>query len=117
MSTIFLIVSTISFIATWGVHMLAKNGVFGYNSYLFVPWKCAIPWISGFGLAVIPETFLLNISWYWVVLINIPITIMLGFWSAKIILRWFASGKGVGLDLIISIIVGFVFLAIGLWVD
>lgn len=117
MSTIFLIISTISFIAAWGIHMLAKNGVFGYHSYLFVPWKCAIPWISGYGLAVIPETVLLNISWYWVLLINIPITIMLGFWSAKFILRRFASGKGVGLDITISIIVGVVFLAIGLWVD
>ena len=65
MSTIFLIVSTISFIATWGIHMLAKNGVFGYNSYLFVPWRCAIPWISGFGLAVIPyDKF--TTPWHWI---------------------------------------------------
>jgi hypothetical protein len=118
MSTLFLVISTICFIAAWGIHVIAKSlansDVSFYCPYMSVPLMCAVPWISGFVLAVIPEAVFIDLSWYWVLLINIPITLLLGFLCANIILRRFATGKGAGWDIIVSIVMGLITLAIGL---
>lgn len=108
------IISAVCLISAWGIHMLARNGHLEYCGYLSVPWMCAIPWISGYVLAVIPETYLFNLAWYWVFLINIPITFILGNFVAAFILRRFASGKGAGFDIIISMAIGIITLVIGM---
>lgn len=79
-----------------------------------VPWMCSIPWIRGYMLAVIPETYLINLAWYWVFLINIPITFILGHFVAALILRLFASGRGTGFDIIVSMAVGIISLVVGI---
>lgn len=118
MASFLLIISAICFIAAWGIHIIAKSlsrsNVGFYCPYMNIPLMCAVPWISGFGLAVIPETIVLGLAWYWVFLINIPITLILGFLCANIILRRFATGKGAGWDIIVSIIIGMITMTIGL---
>jgi hypothetical protein len=94
--------------------MIASQDISTSCGYMRVPWMSAIPWISGFILAVIPETALFDIKWYWMFLINIPIACICGYVFAVLFLRWFASGLGAGLDVIISLVIGIITLTIGL---
>ena len=116
MSTFLFVLSIICFIAAYGTHMFAKNSPMEWCGYMSVPWMSAIPWISGFVLAVIPEVQLFNIYWLWMFLINLFVVSVLGSMIAKFFLRIFASGKGAGFDIIIAIILGVVSLLIGLFV-
>ena len=111
-----LIISTIAFIAAYGIHMYAKHSRdwCDYCGYMDVPWMSAIPWISGFVFAVIPETLLFNIFWLWVFLINLVFVFILGPILTRIFLRACASGKGAGLDIIIALIIGIITLLIGI---
>lgn len=115
MSTVLLVLSTICFISAYGTHIFAKNSsdCGDWCGYMAVPWMSAIPWISGFILAVIPETLLFNIYWLWMFLINLVIVFILGPTLTTLFLRAFKSGKGAGLDIIISIIIGIITLLIG----
>lgn len=117
MDIVLLVVSAVCFISAWGIHVLAKIGAkencLLYCGYMSVPWMTAIPWLSGFVLAVIPEVYIFNLAWYWVFLINIPITLLLGNFVAAFILKRFASGRGAGFDILISMTIGIVTLVIG----
>lgn len=118
MSTFLLILSTICFIAAFGIHMCAKGLAetdFGaYCGYMSVPWMCAIPWISGFILAVIPETILSGISWIWVFLINALVVFILGPALTNVYMKRLASGKGAGVDIIIALLIGITTLIIAI---
>lgn len=114
MSSTLLVISTICFISAWWIHMIASQDISTRCGYMRVPLMSAIPWISGFILAVIPETALFDIKWYWMFLINIPIVCIGGFPFAVLFLKWFASGVGAGLDVIISLVIGIITLTIGL---
>lgn len=81
---------------------------------MFSPILSSIPWISGFILAVIPECLVFGIAWYWMFLINILIVIILGPIITKFYLAKLASGKGLGMDALISLIVAIVLLIIGI---
>ena len=116
MSTFLFVFSIICFIAAYGTHMFAKNNPMGWCGYMSVPWMSAIPWISGFVLAVIPEVQLFNIYWLWMFLINLFVVSALGPIITKFFLRRFASGKGAGFDIIIAVVLGVAFLLIGLLV-
>lgn len=113
MATALFIISAICFIAAWGTHMLAKHGHLDYCPYLSVPWMCAIPWLSGYVLAVIPETYLFNLAWYWVFLINIPVVFILGYFIAAFLLRRLSLGRGAGFDILILMLIGIIALIIG----
>ncbi len=95
--------------------MFAKNNPMSWCGYMEVPFMAAIPWISGFVLAVIPEVILLkNIYWVWILLGNAVLVFILGPAITKFFLIRFASGKGAGYDIIIAIIIGAVTLGISL---
>ena len=96
--------------------MFAKNEPIWWCGYMSVPWMCAIPWISGFVLAVIPELQLFRIYWLWMFLINLILVSAFGPLITRFFLHRFASGKGAGFDIIIAIVLGVVFLLIGLLV-
>lgn len=114
MSTFLFVISAICFIAAFGVHMRGTNSAGGWCPYMEVPWMSAIPWISGFVLAVIPETFLFDISWWWLFLINILVVTILGPFLTDFVMRRIASGKGAGVDVIISMSIAVVTMAIGI---
>lgn len=113
MSTFLLIFSAICFIAAFGIHMYAKNDVMAWCGYMASPLFSAVPWISGYVLAVIPECLLFDLFWLWVFFINLIIVGVGGPLFARIFIRMFSSGKGAGLDILIALIVGLVTLAIG----
>ena len=111
MSAFLFIVSALCFIAAFGVHMCGKNN--DWCGYMEVPWMSAIPWISGFILAVIPETLLFNIDWWWMFLINIPVVYIFGPLFTRIIMRRIASSKGAGVDVLVSMAIAIITLIIG----
>ena len=123
LSIIFLINSILCFIGAWGIHYMAIKKVKSdldmtwFHPYMLNKWKCAIPVISGFVLAVIPETLLfdiwLDIFWLWIFLANIIVTFVFGGLFARITLKRFASGKGPGVDVFVSILIGIVTLILG----
>ncbi|MBO5902035.1 MAG: hypothetical protein J6Q36_06445 [Alistipes sp.] len=114
MSTFCLIISVMCFISAFGVHIQCSNRVDGWCPYMAIPWMSAIPWISGFVLAVIPESFLFDIRWWWLFLINIPVVYIIGPLFTSIVMRRITSGKGAGFDVIISMMIALVALIIGI---
>ena len=114
MSTFFLLISAICFIAAFGVHMRGKTSAGGWCPYMDVPWMSAIPWVCGFVLAVIPESFIFDIEWWWLFLINILVVTILGPFLTGFVMRRIASGKGAGVDIIVSMIIAIVTLIIGI---
>lgn len=114
MDVLFLAISAISFIAAFGIHIQASHSSDGWCGYMAIPWMSAIPWISGFVLAVIPQSLLFNISWWWLFLINIPVVYILGPLFTGFILRRIASGKGAGIDVITSLCIAVITLVIGI---
>ena len=114
-STICYIISIICFITTFGCHATLKNGnPTDYPGYMLSPLLSSIPYISGFILAVIPECFVIDIAWYWMFLINIFIVIILGPIITKFYLVRMVSGKGLGVDAFISLLIAIVFLTLGI---
>ena len=73
-----------------------------------------ISFISGFILPVIPEYFIFNIKWYWLLLINFAILMFFSEQIAIFVLRRIASGRSLKADLITSSVIAFVTLGIGL---
>jgi hypothetical protein len=115
MKIFLLVVSVICFISAYGTHMFAKNNPMSWCGYMDVPFMAAIPWISGFLLAVIPEVILFNsINWVWILLGNAVIVFILGPVISRFFLVRFASGKGAGYDIMIALIIGGVTLGIAL---
>lgn len=112
MSNILLVISTICFIAAFGIHIQGEGD--DWCPYMEIPLINTIPWISGFILAVIPESFLFDISWVWLFFINIPIVYILGPFFTGFVLRRIKSGKGAGVDVIISIIIAIVTMTFGI---
>ena len=95
--------------------MTLKNGdPLSYAGYLSSPLFSSIPWISGFILAVIPECLIFNVTWYWMFLINIAGIYILGPIITKFFLVRMASGKGLGMDAFIALIIGIITLILGL---
>lgn len=113
MKIFLLVVSIICFVSAFGTHMFAKSDPLSWCGYMEVPFMSAIPWISGFLLAVIPEALLLNnIYWLWILLGNAVLVYIFGPAITRFFLIRFASGKGAGYDIIIALIIGFITLGI-----
>lgn len=114
LSTIILCVSAICFIAVFGIHIYIINSN-DYYGYISSPLLKSIPWISGHVLAVIPECLAFDIYWIWMFFINLAVLYILGPAFTRFFLRRFASGKGLGIDMFVGLIVGVVTLIIG-WI-
>jgi hypothetical protein len=118
MGAILLIISAILFIATFGIHVIiARADKFDQPMYIHNPLMTSIPWISGFVLPVIPFSILFDVNWIAIFFINIAVVWLLGPMLTKAFLVRFASGKGLGKDMLTSFIAGIVVLIIGLLVN
>ena len=112
---LFLSISAISFIAALGIHA-QMSAAMKRNFGIDMPSsKNVIPNLSAFVLAVIPETLLFNIAWYWMFLINIPIVFIGCPIITSIFLKRFSSGQGADVDLVGSIMVAVITLIIGIF--
>lgn len=115
MATFFLIISAILFIATFGIHMFISNGdPLNKPMYTRDPIMSVIPWISGVILPVIPLTLVFEIHWLAMFFINLAVVFILGPTLTKGLLVRFASGKGIGQDMVYSFIGALISLIIGL---
>lgn len=112
LSTILLCLSALSFIAVFGIHIYIINSgeFYGYTRSLLLK---SIPWLSGHVLAVIPECLAFEVYWIWMFLINLAIVYLLGPTFTRFFIRRFASGKGLGIDMFIALIIAIVTLIIG----
>jgi hypothetical protein len=115
MATFLLIISSILFIATFGIHVMIIGGdPIHKPRYTDNALLSAIPWISGFVVPVIPLTIVLEINWLIVFFINLAVVWILGPVLTEVFLARFATGRGFGRDLVYSFIGGIVTLIIGL---
>lgn len=115
MATFFLIISAILFIATFGIHiMINSDDQWDKPMYTRDPIMSAIPWISGFILPVIPFTLVFEFHWLAMFFINLAVVYILGPILTRGLLVRFASGKGLGPDMVYSFIGGIISLIIGL---
>ena len=123
--TICLTISAICFISSYGCHMILYKMYESYidngsdlwldlPGYLENPFLCNIPIISGLILAVIPECFLFNLSWYWVTILNIVVIFILGPLITKLYLFLMASKKGPGYDVLNSLLIGIISFILGI---
>ena len=101
LSTILLCISALCFIAVFGIHIYIINSddFYGYTRSQLLK---SIPWLSGHVLAVIPECLVFEIYWIWMFLINLAI-----------VYRRLASGKGLGIDMFIALVIAIITLIIG----
>ena len=96
--------------------MIEEENFFDKPNYATNRVLSAIPWISGFVLPVIPFCLVFHQNWFATFVINIAVVYIFGPILTKGILVRFASGKGIGRDMINSFIFGLIFLTIGLFV-
>lgn len=115
MATIILILSAILFIATFGIHVMITNQDESEQPlYIHNPLFNAIPWVSGFILAVIPQAVIFEINWIAMFFINLALVWLLGPMLTKAFLIRLSSGKGLGNDMFVAFTAGLVALFIGL---
>lgn len=115
MANFFLIVSAIMFIVTFGIHMFLVNAdPLDQPPYVRDATLSAIPWVSGFILPVIPFALVIDIHWVAIFFINLGAVYLVGPILTKGLLVRFASGKGLGYDMLYSFVGGIVTLIIGL---
>lgn len=115
MGTFLLILSSILFIATFGIHSMIKTSssleqpMYVNNSLL-----AAVPWISGFILPVVCWSLIFDLHWIALFFINLVVVYIFGPILTKGLLVRFASGKGLGRDMLYSFIGGIIALIIGI---
>lgn len=115
MSTFLLIIGSILLISTFGIHStIMNNNKFDKPIYTTNPILSAIPWISGFILPVIAWVNITDFHWFASFFINLALVWILGPWITKEFLIRFASGRGLGKDLITTFSSGLIALIIGL---
>tara|TARA_B110001469_G_C9587113_1_gene291284 strand:+ start:522 stop:878 length:357 start_codon:yes stop_codon:yes gene_type:complete len=112
-----LIVSAVLFISTFGIHSFISNGhEFDKPVYTSNPLMSSIPWISGFIIPVVIWTQITDFHWIALFFINLAVVWILGPMLTKGFLVRFASGKGLGKDMLTAFVAGIVSLIIGLLV-
>ena len=78
---LFCSLSALSFIAVFTTWWLTERNSMFKPMFLFnevnMSIYCISASLSGFGLAIITETLMFHIKWYWMFLINIPIVLVL----------------------------------------
>ena len=115
MSTVLLVIGAVLLISTFGIHSTIINSsqldkpIYTTNSLM-----SAIPWISGFILPVVAWANIMEFHWIALFFINLAVVWILGPWLTKGFLVRFASGKGLGKDMLTAFVAGIVALVIGL---
>lgn len=114
MSTFFLVFAAVLFIATFGIYSILHNaqrskfGMATGSSSLII-----LGLVSGFVLPVIPFAKLIDMHFMWIFLINIPVAWLFGPIMGTIIIKRFATGKGIGPDMFYTFIAGMGALIVG----
>lgn len=115
MATFLLILASILFIATFGIHSIIKtSSSFDQPMYVNNPLLALIPWLSGFVLSFISFYLLLDKNWILVFIGNALVVYLLGPVLTRQFLVRFASGEGLGKDMIIAFIGGLIAFIIGI---
>lgn len=115
MAIFLLVISGLLFIITFSIHMiLANRGPLDKPMYLYNPLLSAIPLISGIILPVIPFSIVTELHWLAVFGINLVFIFVAGpFLTGQFLIR-FASGKGLGHDMVFAFSGAVITLLIGL---
>lgn len=101
LSTVLLIIAGILFIVTFGIHsFIITSSHFDRPMYTRHPILSLIPAVSGFVLATICWTLLLDWHWLLVFIANIGAVYIIGPGLTKSVLVRFATGKGLGDDML-----------------
>ena len=115
MSTVLLIIGAVLLISAFGIHIYIINlNDFVEPFYTTHPLMSKIPWISGFVLPVIAWAKITEFHWIALFFINLAVVWIFGPWLTKGFLVRFASGKGLGQDMVVAFVVGMIFLVIGI---
>jgi hypothetical protein len=115
MITFIFIASSFLFIVSYGTNVIVLNGDrFDRPLYTDHPLFSIIPWISGFLLSTIPISFVIELNWFFILIINFIVAIILGPTFANFYLVRFASGKGLGIDVFQSFIFALILMIIGM---
>ena len=115
MATILLIISAVLFISTFGIHSTILNDdKFDKPLYANDSIMSSIPWISGFIMPVFIWANIFHVHWIALFFINFAFVWILGPWLTRGFLVRFASGKGLGKDMLTAFVAGIISLIIGL---
>lgn len=115
MATALLIIGAVLLISTFGIHAIISNeSEFDKPMYTSNPLMSELPWISGFILPVIAWANITEFHWIALFFINLAVVWISGPWLTKGFLVRFASGKGLGKDMLTAFIAGIIALVIGL---
>lgn len=115
MTIFFFIVATWLLIAAFGLKI--KRGdrrEFDEPAILQTKAMSVIPWLSGFVLPVIPLALMINIHWVLIFLLNLPFVYIAGPFLTNQFLDRFATGRGLGRDMVIAFRWGIISLVLGL---
>ncbi len=115
MATVLLVIGAVLLISAFGIHSTISNGSeIDKPMYTSNPLMSAIPWISGFIFPVIAWANITEFHWIALFFINLAVVWILGPWLTKGFLVRFASGKGLGKDMLTAFVAGIIALVIGL---
>lgn len=107
-----LVLSYLLFIITYGIHAQVKSGRLERVMYLTNPYLSAIPVISGFLLSYVCILLLFEQQWFIVLIGNSVFVVISSVFISKQYLVRFASGDGVGKDMIVTFCLAIVLLLI-----
>jgi len=114
MATVLLVIGAVLLISTFGIHSSILESEIDNPAYTSNPLLSAIPWISGFVLPVIVWAKITEFHWLALFFINLGVVRILGPLLTKGFLIRFASGKGLGIDMVTAFVSGIITIVIGL---
>ncbi|MFV0217074.1 hypothetical protein OBJ92_08540 [Empedobacter falsenii] len=115
MADLLFILSVLLFYSCFGINMLKGNQEF----YISKPNEISTiyPWFVGMILPVFPFSYLFDIHWLAILVLNIPILLFIGPFITKRYIHLFASGKGLDKDIKTSLIFGIAIFIIALLIN
>jgi hypothetical protein len=115
MANILLIIASILFIVTFGIHATIMSGdPLRRPAYTGHPIFRHIPAIIAFVLPVIAWSKIIDIHWIWLFILNFLFGFIVSRWLTNGFLTRFASGKGLGKDILVAFVAGAIAFTIGL---
>jgi len=114
MATVLLILASLLFIVTFGIHATIMAGdPLERPAYTSHPIFGNIPAITAFILPVIAWSMVLDLHWVWIFILNLFFGFLFSRWLTKGFIVRFASGKGLGNDMLVAFIAGLIAFTIG----
>lgn len=114
MAAALLILASLLFIVTFGIHATIMAGdPLERPAYTTHPIFGYIPAISAFIIPVFAWSMVIDLHWIWILILNFIFAFIFSRWLTKGFIVRFASGKGLGSDMITAFIAGLIAFAIG----